>query len=202
MRPSLPVRLDTGGKVKTTLMTVNNHDEQARIYRSQPRWSAGKKADAVLRLLLGSPRRGCRESSGSRRTGCRPFIVDEEDRPVDLSLSDPNSSSQQNAVRPGHLPEHMDTTILLRHLHGTGYCRALVGRGARHRGRSDVVHPRRQGRLRRSHQPGHGGRAGQPAAAPLGGRPGAISMRRSTCWPRWRGPGYAQPPGRPSHPGL
>jgi len=38
-----------------TLMTVNNHDEQDkdRDHRSQPRWSAGKKTDAVLRLLRG-----------------------------------------------------------------------------------------------------------------------------------------------------
>jgi transposase len=33
------------------LMTVNNHDVQGRDHRSQPRWSAGKKMDAVLRLL-------------------------------------------------------------------------------------------------------------------------------------------------------
>jgi len=36
-----------------TLMTVNNHGEQGRDHRSQPRWSAGKKTDAVLRLLRG-----------------------------------------------------------------------------------------------------------------------------------------------------
>jgi hypothetical protein len=35
------------------LMTVNNHNEQGKDYRSQPRWSAGKKTDAVLRLLRG-----------------------------------------------------------------------------------------------------------------------------------------------------
>jgi transposase len=34
-------------------MTVNNHDEQGKDYRSQPRWSAGKKMDVVLRLLRG-----------------------------------------------------------------------------------------------------------------------------------------------------
>jgi transposase-like protein len=36
-------------------MMVNNHDEQGGggDFRSQPRWSAGKKADAVLRLLRG-----------------------------------------------------------------------------------------------------------------------------------------------------
>jgi transposase-like protein len=33
------------------LMTVNNHNQQGKDYRSQPRWSAGKKTDAVLRLL-------------------------------------------------------------------------------------------------------------------------------------------------------
>jgi transposase len=36
-----------------TLMTVNNHDEQGKDHRSQPRWSAGKKMDVVLRLLRG-----------------------------------------------------------------------------------------------------------------------------------------------------
>jgi transposase len=36
-----------------TLMTVNNHNEQGKDYRSQPRWSAGKKTEAVLRLLRG-----------------------------------------------------------------------------------------------------------------------------------------------------
>jgi transposase-like protein len=35
------------------LMTVNDHDEQGEDHRSQPRWSAGKKTDAVLRLLRG-----------------------------------------------------------------------------------------------------------------------------------------------------
>jgi len=38
-----------------TLMTVNNHNEQGKDHRSQPRWSAGKKTDAVLRLLRGEP---------------------------------------------------------------------------------------------------------------------------------------------------
>src|ERR671922_1146935 len=37
-----------------TLMTVNNHDnQQGKDHRLQPRWSAGKKMDAVLRLLRG-----------------------------------------------------------------------------------------------------------------------------------------------------
>jgi transposase len=36
-----------------TLMTVNNHNEQGKDHRSQPRWSAGKKMDVVLRLLRG-----------------------------------------------------------------------------------------------------------------------------------------------------
>jgi putative transposase len=36
-----------------SLMTVNNHNEQGKDYRSQPRWSAGKKMDVVLRLLPG-----------------------------------------------------------------------------------------------------------------------------------------------------
>ena len=36
-----------------TLMTVNNHNEQDGDHRAQPRWSAGKKTEAVLRLLRG-----------------------------------------------------------------------------------------------------------------------------------------------------
>jgi hypothetical protein len=36
------------------LMTVHNHNEQGKDYRSQPRWSAGKKTDAVLRLPRGA----------------------------------------------------------------------------------------------------------------------------------------------------
>ena len=35
------------------LMTVNNHNEQGKDHWSQPRWSAGKKTEAVLRLLRG-----------------------------------------------------------------------------------------------------------------------------------------------------
>ena len=34
-------------------MAVNNHDQQGKDYRSQPRWSAGKKTEVVLRLLRG-----------------------------------------------------------------------------------------------------------------------------------------------------
>jgi transposase len=36
-----------------TLMTVNNQDGPGKDHRSQPRWSAGKKLEAVLRLLRG-----------------------------------------------------------------------------------------------------------------------------------------------------
>jgi transposase-like protein len=35
------------------LMTVNNHDGQGKDHRVQPRWSAGKKTEVVLRLLRG-----------------------------------------------------------------------------------------------------------------------------------------------------
>jgi transposase len=35
------------------VMTVNNENQQTGDYRSRPRWSAGKKMDAVLRLLRG-----------------------------------------------------------------------------------------------------------------------------------------------------
>jgi transposase len=34
-------------------MTVNNHNKQGMDPRAQPRWSAGKKMDVVLRLLRG-----------------------------------------------------------------------------------------------------------------------------------------------------
>jgi hypothetical protein len=39
------------------VMAVNNQNqhEQAGDYRSRPGWSAGKKLDAVLRLLRGEP---------------------------------------------------------------------------------------------------------------------------------------------------
>src|SRR5918995_2491832 len=39
------------------VMAVNNQNqhEQTGDYRSRPRWSAGKKMDAVLRLLRGEP---------------------------------------------------------------------------------------------------------------------------------------------------
>jgi len=39
------------------VMTVNNENqhEQTGDHRSRPRWSAGKKMDAVLRLLRGEP---------------------------------------------------------------------------------------------------------------------------------------------------
>src|SRR5918912_341357 len=39
------------------VMTVNdeNQSEHSGDHRSQPRWSAGKKTDAVLRLLRGEP---------------------------------------------------------------------------------------------------------------------------------------------------
>ena len=38
-------------------MTVNNEDQQSQTgdHRSRPRWPAGKKLDAVLRLLRGEP---------------------------------------------------------------------------------------------------------------------------------------------------
>jgi transposase len=51
-----PIVLDVGhriGRGEDGLMTVNNHDQQGKDYRSQPRWSAGKKTEVVLRLLRG-----------------------------------------------------------------------------------------------------------------------------------------------------
>jgi transposase len=43
--------------VKMTVMAVNseNPQEQTGDYRSRPKWSAGKKLEAVLRLLRGEP---------------------------------------------------------------------------------------------------------------------------------------------------
>ena len=35
------------------VMAVNNQNERGEDYRSQPRWSAGKKTEVVLRLLRG-----------------------------------------------------------------------------------------------------------------------------------------------------
>jgi transposase len=37
------------------VMAVNNQNQQTGDYRSRPRWSAGKKMDAVLRPLRGEP---------------------------------------------------------------------------------------------------------------------------------------------------
>jgi transposase len=39
------------------VMAVNDEDQHAQAgdYRSRPRWSAGRKMDAVLRLLRGEP---------------------------------------------------------------------------------------------------------------------------------------------------
>jgi hypothetical protein len=55
-------------------MAVNNENqhEQAGGYRSRPRWSAGKKMGAVLRLLRGEPLEVLSRELGSRRTGWRP----------------------------------------------------------------------------------------------------------------------------------
>jgi hypothetical protein len=56
-----------------TLMTVNNHDEQGKDHRSQPRWSGlGKKMDAVLRLLRGESLEALSRELRSRRTGWPP----------------------------------------------------------------------------------------------------------------------------------
>ena len=51
------------------VMAVNedNLHEQAGDYRSRPRWSAGKKVDAVLRLLRGEPLETLSRELGWRR---------------------------------------------------------------------------------------------------------------------------------------
>jgi len=54
-------------------MAVNNQNqhEQTGDYRSRPRWSAGKKMEAVLRLLRGEPLETLSRELGVRRTGWR-----------------------------------------------------------------------------------------------------------------------------------
>ena len=54
-------------------MAVNNQNrEQTGDYRSRPRWSAGKKMEAVLWLLRGEPLETLSRELGWRRTGWRP----------------------------------------------------------------------------------------------------------------------------------
>ena len=56
------------------VMAVNNEDqhEQTGDYRSRPRWSAGKKMEAVLRLLRGEPLEALSRELRWRRTGWPP----------------------------------------------------------------------------------------------------------------------------------
>jgi hypothetical protein len=54
------------------VMAVNNQNQQAGDYRSRPRWSAGKKMDAVLRLLRGEPLETLSRELGSRPIGWPP----------------------------------------------------------------------------------------------------------------------------------
>jgi hypothetical protein len=55
-------------------MAVNNENPHEQIggYRSRPRWSAGKKLDAVLRLLRGEPLETLSRELRWRRTGWPP----------------------------------------------------------------------------------------------------------------------------------
>jgi hypothetical protein len=55
-------------------MAVNNENQhlQTGDHRSRPRWSAGKKTDAVLRLLRGEPLEALSRELEWRRTGWRP----------------------------------------------------------------------------------------------------------------------------------
>jgi hypothetical protein len=56
-----------------TLMSVNNPEQgKDRDYRSLPRWSAGKKTDAVLRLRVANRLSRSPVSSRSRRTSWPP----------------------------------------------------------------------------------------------------------------------------------
>ena len=54
------------------LMTVNNHNEQGKDHRSQPRWSAGKKTEVVLRLLRGKSLEELSRELQVERTGWPP----------------------------------------------------------------------------------------------------------------------------------
>jgi hypothetical protein len=54
------------------VMAVNNQNQQAGDYRSRPRWPAGKKMDAVLRLLRGEPLETLSRELGSRPIGWPP----------------------------------------------------------------------------------------------------------------------------------
>jgi len=55
-------------------MTVNDEDQhgQGGDHRSRPRWSGGKKPDAVLRLLCGESLEVLSRELGSRRIGWQP----------------------------------------------------------------------------------------------------------------------------------
>jgi hypothetical protein len=53
-------------------MAVNNETQQTSDYRSRPRWSAGKKLEAVLRLLRGEPLETLSRELGVERTGWPP----------------------------------------------------------------------------------------------------------------------------------
>jgi hypothetical protein len=52
-----------------TVVNNQNQHEQAGDYRSRPRWSAGKKTDAVLRLL---ERRAAGDTAARARSGGAP----------------------------------------------------------------------------------------------------------------------------------
>jgi hypothetical protein len=56
------------------VMALNNQNphKQAGDYRSRPRWSAGKKMDAVLRLLRGEPLEALSRVLGVEAHGWRP----------------------------------------------------------------------------------------------------------------------------------
>jgi len=50
----------------------NNQQEPSVDYRSRPRWSAGKKMEAVLRLLRGGPLERLSRELEWKHTGWRP----------------------------------------------------------------------------------------------------------------------------------
>src|SRR6266511_3474257 len=86
------------------VMAVNNENqhEQTGDYRSRPRWSAGKKMEAVLRLLRGEPLETLSRELGVEAhrqglRGCAP--PDRASRPSSAPPSRPRSAGCWTAGR-------------------------------------------------------------------------------------------------------
>jgi hypothetical protein len=72
------------------VMAVNseNPQEQTGDYRSRPRWSAGNKLEAVLRLLRGEPLETLSRELRNCRQGCRWGDVVHDDPPPEAKQAD------------------------------------------------------------------------------------------------------------------